>query len=37
VCSDPDEFTPEELNQLIDWGFHADENETFYSFRFGSA
>jgi hypothetical protein len=40
VCSDPDKFTPEELNQLIDWGFHADEEDGdgfFYSFRFGSA
>ncbi|PBC38522.1 hypothetical protein CJ179_38655 [Rhodococcus sp. ACS1] len=40
VLSDPSKYTPEELAQLDDWGFHFNEDaedEGFYSFRFGSA
>lgn len=38
VMSDPDKFTNAELAQLDTWGFHVDDNDnTFYSFRYGSA
>lgn len=37
VMATPDAFTPEELDQLEDMGFLPGEDQTFYSFRFGSA
>jgi hypothetical protein len=38
VMADPSAFTPEELARLDELGFHADPpNDTFHSFRFGSA
>lgn len=33
ICADDTQFTPEQIAQLDDWGFHVDENEGgFYSF-----
>jgi hypothetical protein len=37
VMADPAAFTPEELARLDELGFIASDDETFYSFRFGSA
>jgi hypothetical protein len=37
VCADPEKFTPEELERLETLGFHVDDEDGFYSFRFGSA
>jgi hypothetical protein len=37
VMSDPEAFSPEELARLEELGFHPGEEQTFYSFRFGSA
>lgn len=38
VNADDEAFTPEEITQLEQWGFHRDEEEGgFYSFRYGSA
>ena len=38
VCADHTAFTPHEIAQLDQWGFHIDNNEGgFYSHRFGSA
>lgn len=37
VNSNPDQFTPEEIAQLDDWGFSVDEDRMgFYSFVYGS-
>lgn len=38
VMSDPSKYTEQELEQLSEWGFDADEGgEYFCSFRYGSA
>lgn len=38
VMADPRKFSPEELDQLSEWGFDLDkDNDVFFSFRFGSA
>jgi hypothetical protein len=37
VCADPARFTTEELAYLDKLGFHPDDEDCFYSFRFGSA
>ncbi len=37
IMADPDQFTAEELAKLDAMGFHAGDEGTFYSFRFGSA
>jgi len=37
VMADPEEFTPEELIQLSEWGFEAGPDDgTFTSWRYGS-
>lgn len=37
VMADPARFTAEDIAHLEILGFHPDDDETFYSFRFGSA
>jgi hypothetical protein len=37
VCADTENFSPEEIARLEALGFHADDEDGFYSFRFGSA
>jgi hypothetical protein len=37
VMADPDAFTSTELDRLKELGFEPGEDQTFYSFRFGSA
>lgn len=37
VMADPAAFTADELARLDELGFHAGTDETFYSFRYGSA
>lgn len=37
VMSDPEKYTPEELQQLDDWGFFVNSDGGFSSFRYGSA
>jgi hypothetical protein len=37
VMADPAAFTADELTRLDEMGFHAGDEQTFYSFRFGSA
>lgn len=37
VCADVEKFGAEELERLETLGFHADDEDGFYSFRFGSA
>ena len=37
VMADPDEFTLQEIEQLEAWGFHTGDDQTFRSFRYGSA
>jgi hypothetical protein len=36
VNADREEFTPDELKQLEDWGFFLADEEGFMSYRFGS-
>ncbi|WP_433716902.1 hypothetical protein ACQP2U_43675 (plasmid) [Nocardia sp. CA-084685] len=37
VCADDTAFTPHEIDQLEQWGFHVHSDGGFYSFQFGSA
>ena len=37
VCANAEKFAPEEIARLNTLGFHVDEEDGFYSFRFGSA
>ncbi|KMV19609.1 hypothetical protein ACT17_06070 [Mycolicibacterium conceptionense] len=37
VMTDADAYTPEELAQLDEWGFHPNEHGGLSSYRYGSA
>jgi hypothetical protein len=37
VMASPAKFSDEELAQLDEWGFHIGDEDSFYSYRYGSA